>query len=132
MSQSPGLGPIAQIARTVRDIEEAQRWYQEVLELRHLYTFGKLAFFDCGGTRLYLTEEPVSSASESILYFRVNDIEQWHERLRQRGVEFVDPHPRMIHRHPDGTQEWLAIFKDPEGRMLALMSQVRPQPAACG
>jgi hypothetical protein len=33
--------------------------------------------------------------------------------------------PHMIHRHADGTQEWMAFFKDPEGRLLALMSQVQ-------
>jgi len=32
--------------------------------------------------------------------------------------------PRMI-LHADGTEEWMAFFKDPEGRPLALMSQVR-------
>jgi hypothetical protein len=31
----------------------------------------------------------------------------------------------MIHRHADGTEEWLAFFKDPEGRPLAIMSEVR-------
>jgi hypothetical protein len=32
--------------------------------LRH-YTFGKLAFFDCGGMRLMLTEESKAASSES-------------------------------------------------------------------
>jgi methylmalonyl-CoA/ethylmalonyl-CoA epimerase len=31
----------------------------------------------------------------------------------------------MIHRHADGTEEWMAFFSDPEGRPLALMSQVK-------
>src|SRR5262249_24260824 len=43
---TPGLGAIAQISRTVRDIQQAEQWYGQVLGLRHLYTFGKLAFFD--------------------------------------------------------------------------------------
>jgi len=30
-----------------------------------------------------------------------------------------------VHRHADGTEEWMAFFKDPEGRPLAIMSQVR-------
>jgi len=34
--------------------------------------------------------------------------------------------PHMIHRHPDGTEEWLAHFNDPEGRPLAIMSAVMP------
>jgi methylmalonyl-CoA/ethylmalonyl-CoA epimerase len=31
----------------------------------------------------------------------------------------------MIHKHPDGMEEWMAFFKDPEGRPLAIMSQVK-------
>jgi len=31
-----------------------------------------------------------------------------------------------VHRHPDGSEEWLAHFNDPEGRPLALLFQVKP------
>jgi DNA-binding CsgD family transcriptional regulator/catechol 2,3-dioxygenase-like lactoylglutathione lyase family enzyme len=117
------LGPLAQIARTVRDIKEAEAWYGGPLGLPHLYSFGSLAFFDCGGTRLMLSaqEKPVP---ESILYLRVGDIRTAYDLLRSRGVEFVDA-PHLIHRHADGTEEWMAHFHDPEGRPLAIMSQVR-------
>src|SRR5271155_3559938 len=66
------MGPIAQIARSVRDIKESEDWYRDVLGLPQLYTFGKLAFFDCGGTRLMLSQEN-SVAAESILYMRVGN-----------------------------------------------------------
>ena len=118
------LGPIGQISRTVRSIEEAQRWYGETLGLPHLFTFGKLAFFDCGGTRLYLSEEG-ASGPESCIYFKVGDIEAAHTELAARGVEFINA-PHMIFRHPNGTEEWMAFFKDPEGRPLALMAQIAP------
>jgi DNA-binding CsgD family transcriptional regulator/catechol 2,3-dioxygenase-like lactoylglutathione lyase family enzyme len=121
---SAGLGPIAQISRTVSDIQKAEHWYGEVLGLPHLYTFGNLAFFDCGGTRLFLSQEKASPAAESIIYFRVSDIEAEHERLAAKGVEFTTA-PHMIHRHADGTEEWLAVFKDLEGRPLAIMAQVK-------
>ena len=62
------LGPVAQIARTVKDIAAARRWYGEVLGLPHLYSFGNLAFYDCGGVRLFLSEGE-GAPSESILYF---------------------------------------------------------------
>src|SRR5262249_20266149 len=68
------LGAIGQISRSVRDIQEAEQWYGKVLGLRHLFTFGKLAFFDLGGTRLYLTQEAATPQAESILYLRVPDI----------------------------------------------------------
>lgn len=64
---SPGsLGPIGQVARSVSDIKAAEKWYRDVLGLRHLYTFGNLAFFDCGGLRLVLSESDTPT-SESIL-----------------------------------------------------------------
>ena len=119
------LGAIAQIARTVQDIKQSQDWYGKVLGLPHLYTFGNLAFFDCGGTRLMLSQEPKAQPAESILYLRVTDITAAHESLKSRGVDFMSA-PHMIHRHADGTEEWLAIFKDPEGRPLGIMAQARP------
>lgn len=120
------LGPIGQISRTVRDIDEACAWYGKVLGLKHLYTFGKLAFFDLGGTRLYLSAEGAEAGVESILYLRVDDIGAAYNELTARGVEFKGA-PHLIFRHADGLEEWMAFFKDPEGRALALMSQVRPK-----
>ena len=62
--------------------------------------------------------------NDSILYFRVPDIQAAHQTLSGRGVEFLGA-PHMIYRHPDGTEEWMAFFKDPDGRTLALMTQVK-------
>ena len=116
------LGAIGQIARTVGDIEQAIGFYGGVLGLPHLYTFGDLAFFDCGGTRLFLraTDE---RGEQSILYFRVPDINAAYDELRERGVEFEQA-PHLIHKHDDGVEEWMAFFPDPDGQLLAIMSQV--------
>lgn len=117
------LGPIGQISRSVKDIKRAEEWYGKVLGLPHLYTFDKLAFFDCGGTRLYLQEQD-NPGTESILYLKVDDMQGAYSQLASSGVEFSGA-PHMIHKHADGTEEWMAFFKDPEGRPLALMSQVK-------
>jgi DNA-binding CsgD family transcriptional regulator/catechol 2,3-dioxygenase-like lactoylglutathione lyase family enzyme len=117
------LGPIGQISRSVRDVEAAKAFYGGVLGLPHLYTFGKLAFFDCGGTRLLL-EQRDEPGPESVIYLRVGDIAAAHRELEARGVAFAGP-PHMIYRHADGTEEWMAFFDDPEGRPLAIMAQVR-------
>ena len=45
------LGAIGQIARAVNNLAEAERFYRDVLGLKHLMTVGKLAFF-----RTYLKE----------------------------------------------------------------------------
>ncbi len=124
MDTSLTLGPIGQISRSVRSIGQSVAWYQTQLGLPHLYTYGKLAFFDCGGTRLFL-EESDEPAPESVLYLRVPNIDAAYDELRQRGVAFKSA-PHMIHRHADGMEEWMAFFDDLEGRTLAIMCQVRP------
>jgi catechol 2,3-dioxygenase-like lactoylglutathione lyase family enzyme/DNA-binding CsgD family transcriptional regulator len=116
------LGPIGQIARSVKDTAAAEAWFRDVLGLKHLYTFGKLAFFDMGGVRLYLDE---AGDYDSVLYFKVAEIHAAHAELQARGVAFKGA-PHMIHRHADGTEEWMAFFEDNEGRTLALMSQAEP------
>ena len=122
------LGPIGQIARAVKDIEAAVRFYRDVLGLRHLFTAGKLAFFDCGGVRLMLEDRSIIEVpdlhNDSVLYFQVADIHAAQDELARRGVSFTGA-PHMIYRHPDGTEEWLTFFNDPGAGLLALISQVK-------
>lgn len=115
------LGEIGQIARSVTNLAEAVAWYKDTLGLPLLYVFETLAFFDCGGLRLMLSQS--DDSKDSILYFRVGAIHAAHETLAARGVTFVSA-PHMIHRHDDGTEEWMAFFTDNEGRPLGLMSQM--------
>ncbi|MEM7281884.1 MAG: LuxR C-terminal-related transcriptional regulator [Pseudomonadota bacterium] len=119
------LGPIGQISRTVSDIKVAEDWYSNTLGLTHLYTFGTLAFFDCAGTRLFLSEDENGAGTESVIYLSVPDIQMAKLELANRGIEFVSE-PHLIHTHEDGTEEWMAFFNDPDGRPLGIMSQVQP------
>ena len=119
------LGPIGQVSRTVADLGRAKEFSGEVLGLPHLYTFGDLAFFDCDGVRLFLTAgEP--KGAESVLYFRVPDIDKAYDELRSRGVEFLGA-PHRIFRHESGVEEWMAFFTDPDGHPTAIMAQVPPR-----
>ena len=117
---------IGQVALTVKDIGIAESFYRDTLGLRHVFTFGQLAFFDCDGTRLFVDAMPEAQGhGNSVLYFTVADIHASTDALKSKGVPFTGE-PHLIHRHEDGTEEWMAFFTDPEGNTLALMSAVKP------
>ena len=118
---------LGQVARTCRSVAESRGWYRDTLGLPELYAFPGLAFFDLGGVRLMLTEEDGDGpVAESILYLRVPDLHSVRDELAGRGVNFTHA-PHMIHRHEDGTEEWMAFFEDNDGRPLGLMTQVRAE-----
>ncbi len=120
------LGHIGQVSHTVRDIDAATVFFRDTLGMKHLYTFGQLAFFDCDGTRLFVTASEESQGhGNSVLYFTVADIHASTAALKAKGVTFTGE-PHLIHRHADGTEEWMAFFADPEGNTLAMMSAVKP------
>lgn len=123
-AEEQGYVMLGQVARTTRNTAAAREWYRDVLGLPELYTFGNLSFFDLGGVRLMLTEEEGGGGAESLLYLRVPDIHASKEAMEGRGVNFTHA-PHLIHRHDDGTEEWMAFFEDNEGRLLALMTQAR-------
>lgn len=121
MPEIPSKGQLGQIARSVRDIEQSVDWYRDRLDLPLLFRAPGMAFFALGDLRLYLQENP-AAGPESILYFLVDDIHARHLALLTLGVTFVQP-PTRVHRHDDGTEEWMAFFHDLEGRPLALMQR---------
>ena len=53
------------------------------------------------------------------------DADVAHAALTARGVAFTHA-PHMIHRHSDGTEEWMAFFEDPDARPMAIMSKLVP------
>ena len=53
----------------------------------------------------------------------MDDIQAAHAALHGRGVPF-DGEPHLIARMPDH-ELWMAFCRDPEGNVLALMSEVR-------
>ena len=117
------FGALGQVSLHVRDVARAERFYGETLALRHLYTFGDLAFFDLDGTRLYIHRKDEGDWQPgSILYFRVDDIQGAWDELGRRGVERVED-PHVIFVHDDGIEEWMAFFADGEGNTLALIEQ---------
>ena len=120
------LGQIGQVALTVKDIEIAVPFFRDTLGMTHLFTAGQLAFFDCNGTRLMLDALPEAQGKgNSVLYFLVDDIHASQAALVAKGVTF-EGEPHRIFTHPDGTEEWMTFFRDPDSNMLSMMSRVRP------
>ena len=117
-------GPPSQIARRVENLDRARRFWRDTLGLTELYSFPGLAFFDLGPTRLMLRETGTRDEAD-LLYLPTQDIVGSHAVLGQRGAQLTSA-PHMIHRHPDGAEEWMAFFKDDEGRDLALHSVRQP------
>lgn len=126
MSEEFRLSSIGQIALTARDLPRATEFYGKVLGLPKLLEAPGLAFFDAGGVRLMLSlpDRPEFDHPSSILYFRVPDIQAAAAALRARGVVFEEE-PRLIARLPDH-ELWIGAFRDSEGNLVALMSEVRP------
>jgi predicted enzyme related to lactoylglutathione lyase len=92
-----------------------------------VFTFGDLAFFDLGETRLYLHRMDEDEWQPgSILYFLVDDIEAAYAELGSRGVELTSE-PQRIFVHDTGVEEWMAFFADSEGNTLALMARIEPR-----
>ena len=125
VAPSGEITQVGQIAINVHDTNRAVAFYRDTLGLRLLFTAGKLAFFDCGGVRLMLSppERPEFDHPSSILYFKVADIQAAHTRLVQHNVK-TENEPHIVARMPDHDL-WLAEFRDTEGNVMALMSEVR-------
>ncbi len=121
---SPGLSQIGQIAINVHDLERAVGFYRDKLGLKHLFSVPKMAFFDCGGIRLMLSapERPEFDHPSSVLYFKVSDIHAAQESMSASGVSF-EAKPHHVARL-DSHDLWMVFFRDSEGNLLALMSEV--------
>jgi len=123
-----GISRIGQIAINAHDVERAATFYQDALGLKLLFKAPPgLAFLDCGGVRLMLSrpEKPEFDHPSSILYFAVPDIQAAHARMKEQGVQFEDE-PHMIAKMPDHDL-WMVFFRDPEGNLMGLMSEVAKQ-----
>lgn len=127
---SAGLAEIGQIFVNVRDLERAIAFYRDTLGMQFLFQAPpNMAFFSCGAIRLMLgiADRPELDHPASIIYYKVTDIQATYETLAARGVEFIVK-PHLV--APMPTYDlWLADFRDSEGNVLALMSEV-PRPAA--
>jgi len=118
-----GLSKIGQIRIRVTDVDRAVAFYRDTLGMSFLFAFPGMGFFDADGVRLMLVEpEGRAFGGESAIYYRVDDIGEAVRTLEARGVTF-DDQPHVVHRDT-AYDLWMAFFRDPDGNILALMSEV--------
>jgi catechol 2,3-dioxygenase-like lactoylglutathione lyase family enzyme len=71
---------------------------------------------------------PATRSGLSRLSFRVDDIDEQYEYLRELNVEFVVPLTRR--RGPDGTPLAVMWIKDPDGTVIEMLHVARRMPQA--
>src|SRR5260221_11904558 len=97
VNMSAQLTGILQIAITAKEIDRATAFYRDVLGLRLLFNAPNMAFFDCGGVRLYLAsgEGAEQHGASSFIYFRTGDISGLMAALKGKRVS-IYPEPHII------------------------------------
>lgn len=124
MSDDLQLNSIGQIHITVSDVSRSVAFYRDVLGMSLLLEVpGRpMAFFDCGGIRLYLgTPEKPGFRSSPVIYYRVDDIGLACGVLQSRGVAMEDP-AHVVHK-TETEELWMAGFRDPDDHYLCVMSE---------
>ena len=117
-----GLSTIGQIALSVTDIERAIAFYRDTLGMKLLFQVPNLGFFDCAGVRLMLSGSQPAGTSATVIYFKVPDIHQAFAAIKDRHAA-MEGEPHLVARMPDH-ELWMAFFRDPDGNLLALMSEL--------
>ncbi len=122
------LSTIGQIAFVVRDIDASTAFYKDKLGIPFLFSAPpKLAFFDLAGIRLMLAEPENDSethkiGTNSVIYFKVDDIESTFETIKERGVEVAEkPHRVAV---LGAVELWMAFFRDLDQNLIGVMSEV--------
>jgi predicted enzyme related to lactoylglutathione lyase len=118
------LEAIGQIHIGVKDIERAVTFYRDVLGMPLLFEIPeqKMAFFDCGGIRLYLSaDESDEFPSNPLIYYTVSDMNEAYHAISGQGVEFLRE-PHIVHR-AEQYELWMAGFHDSEGNFIHLMQE---------
>jgi methylmalonyl-CoA/ethylmalonyl-CoA epimerase len=122
-----GISGIKQIAVPVNDVNEAKRFYSEILGLRHLFDAPPaLSFFDCAGIQLMLAglgaQGPDGDRQHPVVFYEVADIKGAFSRITGAGAKAVTE-PHVIARM-NGREIWIADLSDGQGNIVALMSDV--------
>ena len=123
--KKPNINSIGQIAIAVRDIKKATEFYRDKLGLDLLFEVPSgMAFFDCGGVRLMITEKngDVKDHNTSVIYYRVDDMDTATKNLKANGITFTRE-PQMAVKMPDH-ELWIGFLRDLDENLIGIMSEV--------
>ena len=117
---------IGQIAVVVSDVARALGFYRDTLGLPFLFEAGpELAFVQAGDVRIMLTTPQGHGevGKNSILFFKVTDVERVHADIVARGAT-PNRAPQLTARMPDH-ELWIGFVEDPDGNLVGLMEEKR-------
>lgn len=120
------VADIGQIAITVSDVSQALVFYRDVLGLEFLFSPAPtLAFLRAGSVRIMLSTPQGAGAvgANSVLYFKVNEIENVFASIVERGAQLERP-PQLAAQMPDHAL-WIGFVRDPDGNLVGLMEEKR-------
>ena len=130
MAKTLTIESLYQVALTIIDINRSCEFYRDTLGLKQIAVFDPpgLAFFDLDGVRLSLMQKEEKEPSDSVIYFRVPDIDSAVKVLKQKSIR-LEQEPELVFKDEEGQfgkageEEWMAFFCDPDGNLLALVSR---------
>ena len=120
------VSEMGQIAIVVSDVAQATTFYRDVLGLKFLFGAGpNLAFLQAGTVRLMLStpQGHGEAGKNSILYFKVTDVEATHAAIVARGAK-NERTPALTAKMPDH-ELWIGFVRDPDNNLVGLMEEKR-------
>ena len=125
MTEKAEIQSIGQIAIAISDIKKAVDFYQNKLGLTLLFEVPSgMAFFNCGGIRLMLTEQngDLKDHKTSVIYYHVSDIRQTAKSMIDRGVDFTKEPPMAVKMADH--ELWIGFLRDPDENLIGIMEEV--------
>jgi catechol 2,3-dioxygenase-like lactoylglutathione lyase family enzyme len=98
----------------VSDLKRAIEFYEKALGLTKKYEYSSYAGFQCGGVEIGLIprERVEICANAPTVEFIIDDVGQFYETLKKKGINIVDPP------HDEAWGGRQMSFKDPDGNLL--------------